>query len=173
MVVGADIEPAQLVGFFALRREHEVTRSGASPAGSATDEKQTSMPESRGSIQSSSTDPAGARGFSIKASHAVLRLENAVALAFQIVAQQRQPAPARHFTTSTVGRAAGAAAPEAKDACGHSSIECNICGIAFGLSFVDRFARLARKCTVSAMLVAWSPMRSMFLAMNSRWVEKA
>src|SRR5690606_14123634 len=29
-----------------------------------------------------------------------------------------------------------------------------------------------RNQTFSAMLVAWSPMRSMFLAMNSRWVQE-
>src|SRR5690606_16650043 len=29
-----------------------------------------------------------------------------------------------------------------------------------------------RNHTFSAMLVAWSPMRSMFLAMNSRWVQE-
>src|SRR5262249_546277 len=98
---------------------------------------------------------------------AVGRCGDAEALALQVVAQQRhQRRLVLDDEDEWVHRVASAARAPGS---GGSTTEKLVLSL-FGLSAsIGRPSN--RKWMVSAMLVAWSPIRSMFLAMNSRCVQ--
>ena len=115
-----------------------------------------------GSIQSSTTR-SGALSFSRVGLVAARDGFDLVAFGFEVVAQQQRSAAPRP-RRSGCGRSSGVGSPTRT----RTAAPARCCRRPSGAR--RRSAAALRPCSgpVSAMLVAWSPMRSMFLAQNSR-----